>query len=185
MPNKVRRVVTHVNPDGTSGATESIITKKSLLDPTGTPVFEGVELWGTDDGVPTVGGPEQPDAVFVPFFPGPGGHRFVVFSFMPEVQDAADTEPGSAHGGSGGAAEDPFPGLMQWFSAERPGWHRTDTLDYVYVVSGQMYLETDDGEILVSPGDTVVDRGAGHAWRNRFHEPCVVVAVLLGAERKE
>jgi hypothetical protein len=46
-----------------------------------------------------------------------------------------------------------------------------------------MYLETDDGEILVGPGDTVVQHGTGHAWHNRFAEPCVVVAVLLGAER--
>src|ERR1700686_2592398 len=140
MPNQVRRVVTHLNPDGTSGATESIITKKALLDPTGTPVFEGVELWGTDDGLPVVGPSEQTDAVFAPFFPGPGGHRFVVFSFMPELQDTADINDGAVQGGSDEAAKDPFPGLLQWFSEDRPGWHRTDTIDYVYVVSGQMYL---------------------------------------------
>jgi len=116
MPNKVRRIVTHINADGTSGATESIITKKSLFDETGTPVFEGIQLWGTEDGVPAVGGADQPDeGVFVPFFPGHGGHRFVVFSFMPEVQDGSDG--GSQAGGAGESLPRPDGRVLR-----RPTW---------------------------------------------------------------
>ncbi|KAA9163309.1 cupin domain-containing protein [Amycolatopsis acidicola] len=175
MPDQVRTIVTHINDDGTSGMTERLVARRTSVDDLGRPTFGGNLVWGTTDGTSTVGAGEQPDAVTEPFFPGPGGHRFVVFEFLPE--------PGAAprivvrQG-------DPMPGLLDAFDKDRPGMHRTDTIDYTYVISGEMTLELDDGEVPVRAGDCVVQQGTWHAWRNRAAEPCVVAAVLIGADRK-
>lgn len=65
------------------------------------------------------------------------------------------------------------------------GMHTTDTIDYDIVLSGEMWLELDDGvEAHLKPGDCVVQNGTRHAWRNRGSEPCVVVVVVFGAKRR-
>ena len=69
---------------------------------------------------------------------------------------------------------------------ENIGMHTTDTVDYEFVISGEVVLELDDGaEVTLRPGDTVVQNGTRHAWRNRTSEPAVLVVVLVGAKRAE
>jgi len=45
--------------------------------------------------------------------------------------------------------------------------HRTRTLDYVVVIEGEVVLLLDDSEVILGPGDVVVQRGTNHAWENR------------------
>jgi len=45
--------------------------------------------------------------------------------------------------------------------------HRTRTLDYVVVIEGELVLILDDSEVVLTPGDVVVQRGTDHAWENR------------------
>jgi mannose-6-phosphate isomerase-like protein (cupin superfamily) len=69
---------------------------------------------------------------------------------------------------------------------DAPGMHTTDTIDFEYVISGRVVLELDDGaSVELGPGDTVVQNGTRHAWRNPFDEPCRMVVFLVGAERRE
>ncbi len=49
----------------------------------------------------------------------------------------------------------------------RTEMHRTRTLDYVVLVEGELVLILDDGEVILKPGDVVVQRGTDHAWENR------------------
>ena len=52
------------------------------------------------------------------------------------------------------------------------------------MISGEIVLELDDGaEVTLRPGDTVVQNGTRHAWRNRTDKPAVLVVVLVGAKR--
>ena len=75
--------------------------------------------------------------------------------------------------------------LARFFDADDPGMHTTDTIDYVFIVSGQADLELDDGrKERVSAGDCVVQRGTRHAWRVVGDEPMILCAVLIGAERR-
>jgi quercetin dioxygenase-like cupin family protein len=67
---------------------------------------------------------------------------------------------------------------------ESPGMHTTDTVDFEVVLSGEIVLELDDGaEVVLKPGDTVVQNGTRHAWRNRGDVPAVIAAGLIGAHR--
>jgi mannose-6-phosphate isomerase-like protein (cupin superfamily) len=59
--------------------------------------------------------------------------------------------------------------------------HRTDSIDYLVVVSGTMRMVMDEGEVELRPGTCIVQQGTSHAWVNRGTEPCVVACVLVGA----
>ncbi len=62
--------------------------------------------------------------------------------------------------------------------------HTTDTVDFDVVVSGEVWLELDDGaEKLLKAGDSVVQNGTKHAWHNRSAAPSVLAICLLGAKR--
>ena len=50
---------------------------------------------------------------------------------------------------------------------KRTAMHRTRTLDYVVVIEGELVLILDDSEVILKPGDVVVQRGTDHAWENR------------------
>jgi mannose-6-phosphate isomerase-like protein (cupin superfamily) len=50
---------------------------------------------------------------------------------------------------------------------KRTAMHRTQTLDYVVVIEGELVLILDDSEVVLKPGDVVVQRGTDHAWENR------------------
>jgi len=50
---------------------------------------------------------------------------------------------------------------------KRTAMHRTRTLDYVVVIEGELVLILDDSEVVLMPGDVVVQRGTDHAWENR------------------
>jgi mannose-6-phosphate isomerase-like protein (cupin superfamily) len=45
--------------------------------------------------------------------------------------------------------------------------HRTRTLDYAMVISGEIVLHLTGEELVLGPGEVVVQRGTDHAWENR------------------
>jgi|SRR5580658_1238011 mannose-6-phosphate isomerase-like protein (cupin superfamily) len=63
-----------------------------------------------------------------------------------------------------------------------PGFHKTATIDYAVVLSGEIYAMMDEGEVSLKAGDVLIQRGTNHAWSNRTNEPAVVAFVLIDAE---
>jgi naringenin degradation protein FdeH len=64
-----------------------------------------------------------------------------------------------------------------------PWMHRTPTIDLIVVIAGAMELVLDSGATVpLQPGDSVVQRGTMHGWRNTGSEPCLVLAVMTRAE---
>lgn len=59
--------------------------------------------------------------------------------------------------------------------------HRTDSVDYAVVVSGEIDLVLDTETVQLSAGDVLVQRGTRHDWINRGPEPCVIAFCLIGA----
>jgi mannose-6-phosphate isomerase-like protein (cupin superfamily) len=66
-------------------------------------------------------------------------------------------------------------------NSRHPHMHRTQTLDYAIVVSGEIWIVMDEGETRLFPGDVVIQRGTRHAWANRSDKPCVVAFVMIDA----
>jgi quercetin dioxygenase-like cupin family protein len=61
-------------------------------------------------------------------------------------------------------------------------WHRTDSLDYGIVLSGEMWMQLDEEEVHLKAGDVVIQRGTIHNWSNQGTEPCVMAFVLIATE---
>ena len=61
--------------------------------------------------------------------------------------------------------------------------HRTHSIDYAIVLSGELEMELDSGaRVRLGPGDTVVQRGGAHLWRNpSFDTPCRIVVCMIEA----
>lgn len=63
-----------------------------------------------------------------------------------------------------------------------PMMHKTDTLDAIILIKGEVDLLLDDGEAkALKPGDVVIQRATNHAWVNRGKETALLVAVLINA----
>jgi mannose-6-phosphate isomerase-like protein (cupin superfamily) len=64
--------------------------------------------------------------------------------------------------------------------------HRTDSIDYAVVISGEIDMELDDGvSVHLKAGDTLVQRGTIHNWKNRGTEPCLIAFILISAKSVE
>jgi hypothetical protein len=63
-----------------------------------------------------------------------------------------------------------------------PGFHKTASVDYAIVLSGEIYALMDEGEVLMQVGDVLIQRGTNHAWSNRSDEPAYVAFVLIDAK---
>jgi uncharacterized cupin superfamily protein len=57
-----------------------------------------------------------------------------------------------------------------------PGMHRTQTVDVVTVVSGEIHAVFEQGETLLRVGDSLVVPGTMHAWSNRSDGPATLVS---------
>lgn len=61
--------------------------------------------------------------------------------------------------------------------------HRTASLDYAVVLSGELCMQLDGGEeVVFKTGDMIVQRGANHLWANRGSEWCRILCVMVGAQ---
>lgn len=67
--------------------------------------------------------------------------------------------------------------------ATQPLWHRTRTVDYVAVISGEIDLMLDDSVAHLKAGDTVVQQATNHAWVNRGKEICRLLFVVMDAKQ--
>lgn len=174
----VRRVVTGQKQDGIS-----FVASDEMVSPVTVAMMPGAQfhrIWGADEvpTVPTDG--EHPPAHA--WFPPSTGFRFG-FATLPPSSEAEGAEEVDPEAGQAEVNEK-LPGLLEVFEADEPGMHTTESIDYLYVVSGSVTLELGDGsQIDLSPGDTVIQNGTRHRWINSGEEPVVLALALVGAER--
>ena len=60
--------------------------------------------------------------------------------------------------------------------------HRTDSIDFAVIMSGEIDMELDDSEVHLKAGDVLVQRGTIHNWVNRGSAPCVIAFCLVDAK---
>lgn len=67
-------------------------------------------------------------------------------------------------------------------TARHPMMHKTDSLDVIILIKGEIDLLLDDGEATsLKPGDVVIQRATNHAWVNHQKETALLVAILIHA----
>jgi mannose-6-phosphate isomerase-like protein (cupin superfamily) len=130
-----------------------------------------VELPSTDVGA----GGDPPGEVFQ--FPPPPGSATFMRAVIAPGQTPVDEDALLRE------AREKFPGLLEVSDPARgPGMHRTETIDFLVVVSGEIELVLERDRVRLSPGDCVVQRGTWHAWENTSDEPCVIVGLMLAMD---
>ena len=173
---KIRRVVTGHDPDG-----KAKIANDTEVDGSSVALLPGMEfhrLWGADTA-PTF--PDDGSPSSVAYFPPVGGFRFGLFTLPPDGAAVGVVDMKVAQE----EAEEKLPGVIAHLEPDHPGMHTTDTIDFEYVVSGEVWLVLDSGiEVHLRAGDTVVQNGTRHAWRNKSSEPCQMVVCLIGVRRE-
>ncbi len=135
-------------------------------------------LWLTDTNPADLSNREDASTKKTGVAPPPGGTIFRIIEFAPEREVKVDYETRlRIFQGIGLAPEGE--------SRERPrdpGMHRTRTVDYAFIVSGEIDMLLDDSEVHLKRGDVVIQRGTNHAWVNRGNAPCQVAFILIDAK---
>ncbi|HJP76333.1 MAG TPA: cupin domain-containing protein [Pseudonocardiaceae bacterium] len=173
----IRRVVTGHDREG-----RARVVDDRAVEPITSGLMPGCaayRLWGRDERptFPDDGSPHPADA----YYPPRDGSRFMINEIAP---GELIPEPGLDETAALADLERLMPGAMAAMEPGAPGTHRTDSIDYVLVVSGEVTLELDDGaRTVLRAGDVVVQNGTRHAWRNQGTEPCTIVGVAVGADR--
>jgi quercetin dioxygenase-like cupin family protein len=73
--------------------------------------------------------------------------------------------------------------IVRYEPGVTPRNHRTDSIDYAVVISGEIEMELDDNVMAkLRAGDVLVQRGTIHNWVNRGTEACVIAFVLISAK---
>jgi quercetin dioxygenase-like cupin family protein len=75
--------------------------------------------------------------------------------------------------------------VVEYAPGVAPRNHRTQSIDYAVVMSGEIDMALDDTEVHLKAGDVLVQRGTIHNWENRGSEPCRIAFVLIGAQPLE
>ena len=69
-------------------------------------------------------------------------------------------------------------------TSKHPAMHKTETIDYIILLKGDVTLILDEEEVDLKPFDVVVQRGTNHAWTNNGNEPALLIAILVDSEIK-
>ncbi len=72
--------------------------------------------------------------------------------------------------------------IAEYPPGNTPRRHRTETIDYIIVLSGEIEMDLDgDEKVTMGPGDIMIQRGTYHAWRNKGPDVCRMAFVLVDA----
>ena len=173
----MRRIITGHNEKG-----KSII---SIDGPPARSIGEDVgglfEIWNTDgNDIISYNSNDRADEDII-LSPPKGGTKFRYFQINPipegvsneMMQEIAADEfkkIGAAH--------------HRVDTSKHPAMHKTETIDYIILLKGDVTLILDEEEIDLKPFDVVVQRGTNHAWTNNGDEPALLIAVLIDSNIK-
>ena len=146
------------------------------------PAARLVRTTHTDDGTSVFAS----DSELTPSLPfGPQASAFTVLDVRSSLP-VSNTEP--VPGLENTLPRCPPGGVVCFVTDMRPNssapMHRTLTLDYAVVLSGEIVLGLDSGEeMTVRAGEFIVQQGVNHDWKNRTDQPCRVLFVMVSSER--
>jgi mannose-6-phosphate isomerase-like protein (cupin superfamily) len=169
----IRRVVTKLDP---AGKAVVMIDEQTVLQRPRGPTYVG-NLWVTESTPSDYSWNVDRGKTKIGLMPPKGGSVFRVVDFPPE-REALDHMGKSTMQDVVGAAGTPAKGM----APRHPLMHRTRTLDYAIIMSGEIDMLVDEGEVHLKAGDVVVQQATNHAWVNRGTQPCRIAFILLDGQ---
>jgi mannose-6-phosphate isomerase-like protein (cupin superfamily) len=170
----IRRVVT-----GLDANNKSVVMFDNRMPLQSGPLgLSATNLWVTNTYPLGFSFKDDTSAIPVGISPLDNGTKFRVVEFPPlDAATEAKMEPGFLMKTVGAAA--PARGLP----VTHPLMHRTRSVDYAVVLSGQIDMMLDDTVVHLKPGDTIVQQATNHAWVNHGTEMCRILFVLMDSKQ--
>lgn len=110
--------------------------------------------------------------------PPDGGAIFRIVRFTREMNDVTPEQAFAMHQALNSVH---VPTLEELRAAKHPSMHKTDTLNYFVLLSGRLWMLSEGKDILLEPGDCVIQKGCMHGWRVEGEETAVLGCVLIDA----
>src|SRR6266852_5562535 len=169
QPPEVRRVVTKLDSSGKAVAMfDGKVQLTSFRSPN-----PASEMWVTEASPPDFSSTADRGKTKVGLVPPGNGTIFRIVDFVPTTPRIESMDINTMMKVVGDHA--PQKGLPP----RHPMMHLTRSLDYAIILSGEIDMLPDDGEVHLKAGDAVVPQATNHAWVNRSGKPCRVAFILI------
>jgi mannose-6-phosphate isomerase-like protein (cupin superfamily) len=172
QPPEVRRVVTKID---SSGKAVVMIDERTRLTAPRPPNY-AANVWVTGTSLPDFSATDDRGKTKIGLVPPKSGTVFRIVDFAPDSQGEHPTDMNHMMKIVG--AEAPKRGLPP----RHPMMHRTRSLDYAIILSGEIDMLLDDSEVHLKAGDVLVQQATNHAWVNRSGKPCRVAFILIDSQ---
>jgi mannose-6-phosphate isomerase-like protein (cupin superfamily) len=171
-PPTVHRVVTTINKDGKSVAlVDAALPLQSMRSPN-----PAGEVWVTQAGPVDFNWTEDRGKIKVGLQPPRNGTIFRIVDFVPMTEKIEKLPMDTMMKVAG--VDAPKRGLPP----RHPMMHRTRTVDYAVIMSGEIDMMLDDSIVHLKAGDVVVQQATNHAWINHGKVPCRVAFILMDSQ---
>jgi mannose-6-phosphate isomerase-like protein (cupin superfamily) len=170
----IRRVVTGLDTDN-----KAVVLFDSRMPLQAGPLgLRATNLWVTNSYPLGFSFKEDTSSIPVGVSPLDNGTKFRVVEFPPlDPATESKMEPGGLMKAVGPVA--PARGRP----VTHPLMHRTRSVDYAVVLSGEIDMVLDDSVVHLKPGDTIVQQATNHAWVNHGTETCRILFVLMDSKQ--
>ncbi|MSQ70557.1 MAG: cupin domain-containing protein [Betaproteobacteria bacterium] len=111
-----------------------------------------------------------------------GQEAVVVWTTNGYPVDNADDADGAARPVGTSQTDGTIFRIVRYEPGVSPRNHRSESIDYAVVMSGEIDMQLDDATVHLKAGDVLVQRGTVHNWQNHGSVPCVMAFVLIGAK---
>ena len=168
LEKKARRVIAGVDDQGKS----RVLIDQETVTRVALPAFTVNDVWRLDS-LPARFSDNDTLAEEVELAPPAAGVvcRLATFPPASEIDASVYADSiGNLHGDDAQTDDEAIAGL-----------HATPTIDVAVILDGEIYSVYETDEVLLRPGDTVVNRGVQHAWRNETDRPVTMFAVMMPA----
>ena len=176
----VRRIVTGHDAQGRS-IIQSDAASPHAMALAGVETFGVTDLWKTASAPADNTGAADPCGLPITLAPQPSGTVLRLVEFPPDkdyIGKWKREEAFASMGKSGAHAIDAS-------AARHEAMHRTASVDYAFVIEGEIWAVLDAAETLMKAGDFLIQRGTNHAWSNRSDRTALVGFVLIDAKPLE
>jgi quercetin dioxygenase-like cupin family protein len=180
MQGRIRRVITGHDDRGRAIVISDALAPAVRTNPL-RPGHISVDLWKTDRS-PVILRKDEPDPTLGPkqIHPPKNGTVIGISEIAPETEAIRNLDPEKAKEGFRAMGNEGA--STAGHGGRHPFMHRTETIDYAVVLSGEITLLLDEEDVRLKAGDVVIQRGTNHAWSNRSDKPCLMLYVLIDGE---
>jgi hypothetical protein len=172
---KVRRVVTTVDDNGKAVVLFDGDNPNRSIRPARKNVMN--LIWSTEGAPADISGPNDRGSIDIGTQPPSCGTAFRIIDYPPTTpEQEAKLDVGQRQREIGHDAP------MRGLPPRHPFMHRTRSIDYAIIMSGEIDMLLDDGEVHLTAGDVVIQQATNHAWINRSKDVCRIAFVLVDAK---